>query len=109
MADVQPYLQRMIDRFADPAVQASMKGFTKTLLFKFTDTGEEWVIRAVDGCQASLEKSTAKAPDVTVITTSAVLTGVMDKRINGMMAYMQRKIQIKGPMEDLIKLQKLMM
>jgi hypothetical protein len=33
----------------------------------------------------------------------------MDHKINGMTAYMQRKIQTKGPMEDLIKMQKLML
>ena len=34
MADIKPYLQKMVDRFANPAVQASLKGFTKNLQFK---------------------------------------------------------------------------
>jgi len=109
MADVQPYLQRVVDRFADADIKAALKGFTKTLLFKFTDTSEDWVIRTVDGSQASLSKETADAPDVTIITVTDILTGVMDKKINGMTAYMQRKIQTKGAMEDLMKLQKLML
>jgi putative sterol carrier protein len=41
--------------------------------------------------------------------TSDVLAGIMDKKINGTTAYMQRKIQVKGAMEDLMKLQKIMM
>ena len=109
MADVQPYLQRVVDRFADPTVQTSLKGFTKTLLFKFTDTQEDWVVRAVDGNQATYAKGTADSADVTITTTTEILTGVMDKKINGMTAYMQRKIQTKGSMEDLMKLQKLML
>ena len=29
--DIKPYLQKMVDRFANPSVQASLKGFTKNL------------------------------------------------------------------------------
>lgn len=107
MADVQPYLQKIVDRFSNPAVQSSLKGFTKVLLFKFTDTNEDWLIRAVDGKDASLKKETNANPDITITTTTDVLAGVMDRKINAMAAYMQGKIQIKGSMEDLIKMQKL--
>jgi putative sterol carrier protein len=109
MADVQPYLQKIIDRFSNPSIQAGLKGFTRNLLFKFTDTNEEWLIHAIDGKEATLEKGTIANPDVTITTTTEVLAGVMDRKINGMSAYMQRKIQTKGPMEDLMKLQKLIL
>lgn len=109
MVDVQPYLQRIVDRFSNPSVQNSLKGFTRALLFRFTDTKEDWLIRAVDGKEATLAKETLANPDVTVTTTTEVLAGVMDRKINGVTAYMQRKIQTKGPMEDLIKMQKLML
>ena len=109
MVDVQPYLQRIVERFDNPAVQSSLKGFTRSLLFKFTDTNENWLIRAVDGKAATLMKETIANPDITITTTTDVLAGVMDRKINGMTAYMQRKIQTKGPMDDLIKMQKLML
>ncbi len=109
MVDVQPYLQRIVERFANPSLQTSMKGFTRALLFKFTDTKEEWLIRTVDGKEATISKETLATPDVTITTTTDVLAGVMDHKINGMTAYMQRKIQTKGPMEDLMKMQKLLM
>jgi putative sterol carrier protein len=109
MADVKPYLQTMVDRFANPGVQASLKGFTKTLQFRFTDTNESWVIRAVDGKEATLTQEALDKPDLAVITTTDILAGIMDKKINGTSAFMQRKIQVKGPMEDLMKLQKLML
>ncbi len=109
MADVQPYLQRIVDRFGVPSIQTGLKGFTRVLLFKFTDTKEDWLIRTVDGKEATIEKGTLANPDVTITTTTDVLAGVMDHKINGMTAYMQRKIQTKGPMEDLIKLQKLLL
>ena len=109
MADIKPYLQKMVDRFANPAVQAAFKGFTKTLQFKFTDTKEDWLIRAVDGTSATLTQETVEKPDIVVTIATDILTGIMDKKINGTTAYMQRKIQVKGAMEDLMKLQKLMM
>jgi putative sterol carrier protein len=109
MADIQPYLQKMVERFAIPAVQASLKGFTKTLQFKFTDTNQFWLIRAVDGNQATLTQETVEKPDILVTMATDILAGIMDKKINGTTAYMQRKIQVKGAMEDLMKLQKIMM
>ena len=109
MADIKPYLQKMVDRFANPGVQAALKGFSKSLQFKFTDTNEFWLIRAVDGTSATLSQETLEKPDVLVTITTDVLAGIMDKKINGTTAYMQRKIQVKGAMEDLMKLQKIMM
>ena len=109
MTDIKPYLQKMVDRFANPGVQAALKGFTKTLQFKFTDTNEIWLIRAVDGKEATLAQEAVEKPDILVTVATDILAGVMDKKINGTTAYMQRKIQVKGAMEDLMKLQKLML
>ena len=107
--DIKPYLQKMVDRFANPSVQASLKGFTKNLQFKFTDTKEDWLIRAVNGTSATLSQETLEKPDIIVTIATDTLAGIMDKKINGTTAYMQRKIQVKGAMEDLMKLQKIMM
>jgi putative sterol carrier protein len=109
MTDVQPYLQGMVDRASDPGMQASLKGFAKTLLFKFTDTEQDWLVRFEEGREATFAQETLDKPDITVTTSTDVLAGVMDRKINGMTAYMQRKIQTKGAMEDLLKLQKLML
>jgi putative sterol carrier protein len=109
MADIKPYLQKMVGRFADPGVQAALKGFTKILQFKFTDTNESWVIRAVDGKEATLAQETVEKPDILITVATDILSGIMDKKVNGTTAYMQRKIQVKGAMEDLMKLQKIMM
>jgi putative sterol carrier protein len=109
MTNIQPYLQKMVDRFANPGVQAALKGFTKTLQFKFTDTNENWLIRSVDGKEATLTQEAVEKPDILVTIATDILAGIMDKKINGTTAYMQRKIQVKGAMEDLMKLQKLML
>jgi len=107
--DIKPYLQKMVDRFANPGVQASLKGFTKNLQFRFTDTKEDWVLRAVNGTSATFSQETLEKPDILVTISTEILAGIMDKKVNGTTAYMQRKIQVKGAMEDLMKLQKIMM
>jgi len=107
--EIKPYLQKMVDRFADPGVQAALKGFTKTLQFKFTDTKEDWVLRAVNGTSATLSQETLEKPDILVNISTDILAGIMDKKVNGTTAYMTRKLQVKGAMEDLMKLQKIMM
>jgi putative sterol carrier protein len=107
--DIKPYLQKMVDRFANPSVQASLKGFTKNLQFRFTDTKEDWVLRAVNGNSATISQETLEKPDILVTISTEILAGIMDKKVNGTTAYMQRKIQVKGAMEDLMKLQKIMM
>ena len=107
--DIKPYLQKMVDRFANPSVQASLKGFTKNLQFKFSDTKEDWLIRAVNGNSATLSQEALEKPDIIVTISTDILAGIMDKKVNGTTAYMQRKIQVKGSMEDLMKLQKIMM
>ena len=109
MVDIQPYLQKIVERFANPSIQSGLKGFTRALLFKFTDTKEDWVVRTVDGKEATLTKESLATPDVTITTTTDILAGVMDHKINAMTAYMQRKIQTKAPMDDLMKMQKLLL
>ncbi len=109
MVDIQPYLQRILERINRPDVQSSLKGFNRTLLFRFTDTSEDWVIKTVDGKEVSLVKGSNATPDVTIITTTEVLSGVMDHKINPLGAYMQRKIQTIGSMDDLVKMQKLIL
>ncbi len=107
--DIKPYLQKMVDRFANPGVQASLKGFSKTILFRFTDTKEDWLMKTVDGSSATLSQETLEKPDILVTISTDILAGIMDKKVNGTTAYMQRKIQVKGAMEDMMKLQKIMM
>jgi putative sterol carrier protein len=108
MADVQPYLQRIADHFDKPGVQDSLKGFTRNVLFSFTDTNEDWLIKIVDGKEATILQGCAIEPDATITTTTDTLTGVMDRKVNAMAAYLQRKIKVKAAAEDLVRMQKLL-
>ncbi len=108
MADITPYLQTLVSRFDVPAIRESFQGFAKTLQFNFTDTEQHFVIVVANDGSATLEERTAEKPDIDISTTTDVMAGIMDKKVNGITAYMTRKIKVNGNMEDLNRLQKLM-
>lgn len=109
MADVYPLLSGIKERFGDPQIQESFKGFTKRIMFDFTDTRDQYVLSVEDGKAASLEKVTAATADVVVTTTTDVFAGIINKTTNPVTSYVTRKLKVKGSMEDLMKLQKLML
>jgi putative sterol carrier protein len=109
MADVLPLLDRIKGRFTEPSIQESFKGFTKKIMFDFTDTKEQYVLSVVDGKEASVEKTAAQSADVVVTISTDTLAGIMNRTTNPVTAYVTRKIKVKGSMEDLMKLQKIML
>ncbi len=108
MPDMLPYLQQIQKRFDDPDLQAAFKGYTRTFQFDFTDSGESYYMKIEDGQKCTVEKGKAPAADLTLTTTSDIVIGVMERRINPMTAYSTRKVRVTGPMEDLLKLQRLL-
>jgi|PlaIllAssembly_1097288.scaffolds.fasta_scaffold204395_1 putative sterol carrier protein len=109
MTNIKPYLQKIVNRFSNPDVQSALKGFSRSIQFRFTDTNEAWLMKTFDGRQATFTQSVIAKPDVLITTTTDILAGILDKKMNGAAAYMQRKLRVKGAMEDLLKLQKLLM
>jgi putative sterol carrier protein len=108
VTDIGPYIERMVARFTEAGAQNTALA-ARVLQFTFTDSGETWVIRYGGGEAAVSGTDPVEKPDVSVTATTDVMAGIMDKTINGTMAYMQRKIQVKGAMDDLLRLQKLIM
>lgn len=108
MTDVEPYLRRIVDRFADPRMQRAFRGFTRTLQFRFTDTSESWLLRTVDGQQATLTKEAVEKPDILVEMATDDLASILQRRLHPVKAYTQGRIHVVGDMPDLMKLSKLL-
>ncbi len=98
----------MKDRFADPEVQQSLKGFTKTMEFSLTDLKENYLFTIEDGKLANVEKKTLPGANIVITVANSLLVGIMNKESNPMTAYMTGKLKAKGSMDDLMRLQKLM-
>jgi len=99
---------KLKERFADPAVQDSLKGFSKTMQFSFTDLKEDYVFTVNDGKLANVEKKSLPNANIVITVANSLMEGIMNKTSNPMTAYMTGKLKVKGPMDDLMRLQKLM-
>jgi len=108
VTDILPYLEKIQKRFDDPLYQKMFKGYTKTFQIVFSDVSETYTLKIEDGLKATLEKGKAEKPNLTVTTTTDILIGIIEKRVNPMTAYSMRKITSIGSMDDLLKLQKLL-
>lgn len=102
-------ITKLKERLADPSVQESLKGFSKTMQFSFTDVKEDYVFTLNDGKLVSLEKKSIPNANITITVTNSLMEAIMNKTSNPMTAYMTGKLKVKGPMDDLMRLQKLMM
>ena len=109
MANVLPYLEKMRDKFKDPVIQQKYKGFTRTLSFEFPDLKESYVLTITDGKDPVLEKKTIPNPNISIVWSSDVFVGIQEKKVNPTSAYMTGKLKVKGSMDDLMKLQSIMM
>jgi len=101
-------VSKLRDRFADPSVQESLKGFTKTMQFSFTDLKEDYVFNINDGKLAGVEKKSLPNANIVITVANSLMEGIMNKTSNPMTAYMTGKLKVKGPMDDLMRMQKLM-
>lgn len=107
MTDIRPSIDRIVARFSEAAKDPDLPA--RTLQFTFSDSGETWVLRYGDGKPAACARGSVEKPDVAVTVATDVLAGIVDKTIDGAAAFMQRKVQVKGAMDDLFRLQKLLM
>lgn len=108
MPEMLPYLERIQKRFEDPNIQAALKGYTRIFQFEFTDSGESYYMKIEDGQKCTFENGKAPAADLILTSTTDVVIGVMERRINPVTAYTTRKVRVLGSMEDLLKLQRLL-
>ena|ERR1700684_3582949 len=106
--DMPGSVTKLKERFADPSVQESLKGFSKTMQFSLTDLKEDYLFTLSDGKLESIEKKSLPNANIVITVANSLMEGIMNKTSNPMTAYMSGKIKIKGPMDDLMRLQKLM-
>jgi putative sterol carrier protein len=108
MADIDPYLERIRAHFEQPETRSAFQGFAKSIQFVFPDLQRTFALRIAQDGNATLTEETVPQPDITVISSSDILAGILDRKVNPELAFLTRKLKVSGSMEDLLKLQKLL-
>lgn len=108
MVDIIPYLESIQARFEQPQMRSAFQGFARIIQFMFTDLQRNFALRIAQDGNATLAEETVPQPDITVTTTSDILAGILDRKVNPELAFITRKLKVSGSMEDLLKLQKLL-
>ncbi len=101
-------ITKMREKLSDPSVLQSLKGLSKSIQFSFTDIKETYGLVIKDGKVVSLEKKSLSKADIEVTAANTLMESLIDRTANPITAYMSGKLKIKGSMDDLMQLQKLL-
>lgn len=107
---MQQEIQAVIDRFhkkmeKDPELKKDVQHLVKVFNLDLGD--ESYTLRLKDARIYAFEEGLDENADVTVITTPENLRRLIDGTLRPMRAYVLKKIQIKGKIDDLMFLKKL--
>ena len=107
---MQQEIQNVIDRFhrkmeKDPEVRREVEPLQKT--FNLDLGTESYTLKLKDARIYCFEPGMDENADVTVTTTPDNLMGLIDGSLRPMRAYVLKKIQVKGKIDDLLFLKKL--
>ena len=76
--------------------------------WEFTDLGKTFHATITAGTPGELVEGTPEKADIRIITDSGTWAKILNGEMSGMKAYTGKKLDIKGKMMDLLKLQKVM-
>ena len=94
-------------KFTDPKVAKDFSRWNKTMQYHFTDTGEYYLIRFVDGQPQPPVPEQVPKPDIQYQMDSDTFLAITRKEITGLKAYQQKRVKLKASMPDILKLQKI--
>ena len=100
-------LEETRQKFLRPELHKVFKKWNKTMQYDFTDLGESWHFDLVKGIPGPLKKGGIEKPNIHYTFTTHVYVGLTRGTIDGFKAFRKKKVKVKAPVLDLIKLQKL--
>jgi putative sterol carrier protein len=83
------------------------KGWTRTILYHFTDTDDFFNLEVIDGKPSSIKIGEIEDPDIKFSMTADTMIKLVDRKLKGMVAFTTGKVKVKASMKDFSKLQKL--
>jgi putative sterol carrier protein len=107
---VEQILRETIAKFnrkvdEDPKLAEELRGIRKTVQVEVTDG--EWYHFVLENSKVSeLVKGAGQNPDVRIIASADTLKKLYSGELRPMKAYVTKQVQIKGSIEDLLRLRK---
>ena len=110
MSLVEGLLRETIEKFnkkvsEDPNLANELKNVRKMLQVEVTD-GKTYHFLLENAHVGNLEDGPAENPDIRIVTSAETLTQLRSGELRPMKAYATRKLQVKGSIEDLLRLRK---
>ncbi len=105
--EVLQVLEETREKLNRPEIHKIFKKWNRTMLYHFTDLNEYWHFSIKDGVPGPLESGPVDDPDIHYTLAGSVFVGLMRKEIDGFKAFRKKLVQVRAPVTDLIKLQKL--
>ncbi len=108
---VEEYFNDMIRKFnekaaTDPKFEAELKGLKKKLVQIVVTDGETYHFTLENARVGPLSKGAVEAPDILVSGSTETYNQLMSGELRPMKAYATRKLQVKGTLEDILRLRK---
>jgi putative sterol carrier protein len=107
---VEELLRETITRFNkkaanDPKLSAELQDVRKVIQVEITD-GEMYNFVLENARVGELNKGQTQNPDIRIITSKETLFQLRSGELRVMKAYATRRLQVKGSIEDLLRLRK---
>ena len=110
MTMVEAFIKDMIEKFnakaaGDPAFEKELQGLKKAVQVQVTD-GETFNFTLENARIGPMSKGALEKPDITIIGNTETFNQLRSGELRPMKAYALRKIQVKGTLEDILRLRK---
>ncbi len=107
---VEELLKETIARFnkkaaEDPNLRAELQNIKKTIQIEVTD-GQLYHFVLENAHVGELNKGPAQNPDIRIIASKETIHQLRSGELRVMKAYATRRLQVKGSIEDLLRLRK---
>ena len=107
---VEQFIRDMIDKLnakaaSDPAFEKELMGIRKVVQVEVTD-GEKYHFTLENARVGPMSKGAIENPDITIIGSTETYMKLKSGELRPMKAYALRKLQVKGTLEDILRLRK---
>ena len=100
-------INKLREKLSDEKLARHFKNWNKTMQYFFPDTGEYWHIIMKNGQPGDPIKGKVEKPEISYEMTTEDFFALNRGEISGLKLYNQKRLKIKAPMPDILKLQKL--